>query len=127
MRFGLPRSEATNVVRCWCSVATRWDAVGHLRADYLDHSRDSTEVSLGSDAGLAHDSVANFDNVFLLARSPLSRLVGRADGTQMSAACTASAIAAGCHRTEPGERYNSRIVSPFRGAGGRPFRTATLS
>ncbi|HEX4518736.1 MAG TPA: type II toxin-antitoxin system PemK/MazF family toxin [Gaiellaceae bacterium] len=56
----------------------------------------STEVVLGPDAGLAHESVANLDNTFLLARSRLVRRLGRASRTTMDATCTALATATGC-------------------------------
>ena len=56
----------------------------------------ATEVSLGKDAGLAHESVANFDNTFLLDRGRLVRKLGRAEPDAMSAACDALAIATGC-------------------------------
>jgi mRNA interferase MazF len=55
-----------------------------------------TEVALGRDAGLAHKSVANFDNTFLLSRRRLVRRLGRADAATMRAACRALAVAAGC-------------------------------
>jgi mRNA interferase MazF len=56
----------------------------------------STEVVLGSDAGLKKDSVANFDNMFLLPRTQLLRWLGRADDEQMTAVCAAVAVAIGC-------------------------------
>ncbi len=56
----------------------------------------ATEVALGSEAGLAQDSVANFDNTFLLARTRLVRRLGRAPEAAMEAACRALATAAGC-------------------------------
>lgn len=56
----------------------------------------ATEVALGKEAGLAHASVANFDNTFLLARRRLVRRLGRATPATMNAACAALAIAAGC-------------------------------
>lgn len=56
----------------------------------------ATEVALGSEAGLARESVANFDNTFLLARSRLVRRLGRANRETMDAACRALATAAGC-------------------------------
>lgn len=55
-----------------------------------------TEVRLGKDAGLAHPSVANFDNTFLLPRAMLVRRLGRASAATMDAACRALAIATGC-------------------------------
>lgn len=56
----------------------------------------ATEVSLGPECGLLHDSVANFDNTLLLARTRLVRRLGRAPATTMEAACRALATAAGC-------------------------------
>lgn len=56
----------------------------------------ATEVGLGPEAGLAQESVANFDNTFLLARARLVRRLGRAPGPAMEAACRALATAAGC-------------------------------
>jgi mRNA interferase MazF len=56
----------------------------------------STEVSLGSEAGLAQESVANFDNTFLLDRTRLVRRLGRAPADRMEDACRALAIATGC-------------------------------
>jgi mRNA interferase MazF len=58
----------------------------------------ATEVPLGPDAGLRSESVANFDNAFLLARHHLVRRLGRAGTATMAAACTALSIAAGCSR-----------------------------
>jgi mRNA interferase MazF len=58
----------------------------------------ATEVAVGRPAGLAQASVANFDNVFLLARRRLIRRLGRADAAAMEAACRALAIATGCSR-----------------------------
>src|SRR5437867_3497208 len=55
-----------------------------------------TEVALGREAGLAHKSVANFDNTFLLSRRRLIRRLGRADRATMEAACRALATATGC-------------------------------
>jgi mRNA interferase MazF len=56
----------------------------------------TTEVALGSDAGLVHRSVANFDNTFLLARRRLIRRLGRASRAAMEASCVAMATAVGC-------------------------------
>jgi mRNA interferase MazF len=56
----------------------------------------TTEVRLGKEAGLVHDSVANFDNTLLLSRRRLLRRLGRADATTMAAACRALATATGC-------------------------------
>ena len=56
----------------------------------------STEVTLGAEAGLVRDSVANLDNVFLLRRARLVRRLGRAPETALRVACEALAIATGC-------------------------------
>lgn len=56
----------------------------------------ATEVVLGRDAGLAQESVANFDNTLLLSRRRLIRRLGRANRAAMDAACTALATATGC-------------------------------
>ena len=56
----------------------------------------ATEVSLGRKEGLAHGSVANFDNVMLIPRDHLVRRLGRAEAATMRAACDALAVAAGC-------------------------------
>ena len=56
----------------------------------------STEVSLGVEAGLANDSVANFDNTMLVSRGSLIRRIGRATDDTMRAACVALAKATGC-------------------------------
>ena len=56
----------------------------------------STEVPLGAADGLRVDSVANLDNVQLVARSRLLRRIGRARASTMSAICRALAIAVGC-------------------------------
>ena len=56
----------------------------------------ATEVAVGTDVGLAHESVVNFDHTFLLARHRLVRRLGQADRATMAAACRALAIATGC-------------------------------
>jgi mRNA interferase MazF len=56
----------------------------------------ATEIPLGSNAGLRSESVANFDNTFLLARQRLVRRLGRASKETMEAACAALSTAAGC-------------------------------
>lgn len=58
----------------------------------------ATEVPLGRQAGLAHKSVANFDNTFLLSRRRLVRRLGKATQTVMDEACRALATAVGCSR-----------------------------
>ena len=62
----------------------------------------STEVPVGPADGIRHPSVANLDNVQLLARERLRRRIGRAQPTTMGALCTALSIAVNCdseHRT----------------------------
>lgn len=56
----------------------------------------STEVPLGESAGLAHASVANCDNIFLLGRSYLVRRLGAVSDDEMAVVCTAVARAIGC-------------------------------
>lgn len=56
----------------------------------------STEVVLGTEEGLAAESVANFDNMFLLPRARLVRKLGEASRSQMAQAREAVAIATGC-------------------------------
>jgi mRNA interferase MazF len=56
----------------------------------------TTEVPLGREAGLAHNSAANLDNVFLLSRGRLVRRLGRASAVAMEEACRSLAIATGC-------------------------------
>jgi mRNA interferase MazF len=58
----------------------------------------STEVGLGLEDGLRAPSVANLDNVQLVARASLVRRVGRARPSTMRAICNALAVAAGCDR-----------------------------
>jgi mRNA interferase MazF len=59
----------------------------------------ATEVRVCPEAGLAHASVANFDNVQLILRRQLIRRPGRADEETMSAACAALAVATACDRS----------------------------
>lgn len=56
----------------------------------------STEVPVGSDDGVRHPSVANLDNVQLVARDRLRRRVGRARPATMAALCSALSIAVDC-------------------------------
>jgi mRNA interferase MazF len=56
----------------------------------------ATEVPLGAGEGLRTESVANFDNTFLLARHRLVRRLGRASDDTMVAACAALLTATGC-------------------------------
>jgi len=56
----------------------------------------STEVPLGRDDSLRQDSVANLDNVQLLARERFRKRVGTIQPATMSALCTALSIAVDC-------------------------------
>ena len=56
----------------------------------------ATEVSLGRESGVVQESVANFDNTFLLARHRLVRRLVRAGAATMQRACVALSVAAGC-------------------------------
>ncbi len=56
----------------------------------------SAEVAVGSDDGVRIPSVVNLDNLQLLHRSRLRRLVGRTTDATLTAICAAVAIATGC-------------------------------
>jgi mRNA interferase MazF len=56
----------------------------------------STEVPVGLADGVRHASVANLDNVQLVARGRLIRRVGRARPATLTSICAALAIATGC-------------------------------
>jgi mRNA interferase MazF len=56
----------------------------------------STEVVVGAEDGIARPSVANVDNLQLVARDRLVRKVGRARPSTMSSLCTALSIAVDC-------------------------------
>jgi mRNA interferase MazF len=56
----------------------------------------STEVTVGPEDGVRLTSVANLDNVQLVARSDLIRKVGRARAVTMTSLCAALAVAIGC-------------------------------
>jgi mRNA interferase MazF len=56
----------------------------------------STEVSVGPEDGVRAQSVANLDNVQLVARSRLVRKVGRVRVSTLEAMCEALAIAVDC-------------------------------
>jgi mRNA interferase MazF len=56
----------------------------------------STEVPVGPADGVRRASVANLDNVQLIARTRLIRKVGRARPATMTAICDALSIAVGC-------------------------------
>ncbi len=58
----------------------------------------STEVPVGASDGIRRPSVANLDNLGLLARERLVRRVGQASSSTMSALCAALSIAVDCGR-----------------------------
>jgi mRNA interferase MazF len=58
----------------------------------------STEVAVGPADGVRLPSVANLDNVQLVARTRLVRRVGRARPETMEALCGALVVAVGCDR-----------------------------
>ncbi len=62
----------------------------------------STEVAMGPEDGVRIDSVANLDNLQLVARTRLVRRVGRARRSTMRTMCHALSIAVGC---EGQDRY----------------------
>lgn len=59
----------------------------------------STEVPLGRDDGIRHPSVANLDNIQLLARDRFRRRIGRAQPATMNRVCAALAVATDCGAT----------------------------
>ena len=56
----------------------------------------STEVRLGPADGIRVESVANLDNVQLIARARLVRRIGRTRPGAMNAICEALSTAVGC-------------------------------
>ncbi len=56
----------------------------------------STEVAVGPADGIPHSSVANLDNIQLVARDRLRKRVGTARPVTMSAVCAALSIAVDC-------------------------------
>jgi mRNA interferase MazF len=55
-----------------------------------------SEVVVGTNEGLKHDSAVNLDHVQTVEQARLTRYLGRLDPKQMRAVCRALAIAAGC-------------------------------
>jgi mRNA interferase MazF len=56
-----------------------------------------SEVIVGVDEGLKHDSAVNLDHVQTVEKSRLKRFVGRLSPQQMNAVCRALAVATGCN------------------------------
>jgi len=56
----------------------------------------STEVPLGAGDGIRRPSVANLDNVQLVARDRLRRRIGRAQPATLRALCAALSVAVDC-------------------------------
>ena len=59
----------------------------------------STEVPVGRDDGIRQPSVANLDNIQLLARNRLRKRIGRAQPATMTALCAALSVAVDCAAT----------------------------
>ena len=59
----------------------------------------STEVPLGREDGIRHESVANLDNVQLLSRDRFRRRIGRVRPSTMRAVCAALSTAVDCATT----------------------------
>ena len=55
-----------------------------------------SEVELGPEEGLKHESAANLDHVQTVERSRLTTFVGTVDPSKMRRICQALAIATGC-------------------------------
>ena len=66
----------------------------------------STEAAVGIEDGIRHQSVANLDNVQLIARSRLTRRVGRARPATMTSICVALAAATGCDASSAEPRFS---------------------
>jgi mRNA interferase MazF len=61
-----------------------------------------SEVRVGTEAGLKHDSAVNLDHVQTVERARLVRRVGRVPAGKMREVCAALAIATGCERDTGG-------------------------
>lgn len=82
-------------------VMTRGSVVGHLHSVVAAPVTSTirsipSEVVLSSDDGLLHASVANFDNLQLVARSRLVRQVGTLSAVKLVEACQALRFAVAC-------------------------------
>lgn len=55
-----------------------------------------SEVVVGTDEGLKHDSAVNLDHVYTLEQARLERAVGTLGTRKMAAVCRSLAIATGC-------------------------------
>jgi len=55
-----------------------------------------SEVLVGTNEGLKHDSAVNLDHIQTVERGLLSHYVGRLDDAKLGAVCRALAIATGC-------------------------------
>ena len=56
-----------------------------------------TEVDLGVDEGLKHDSCVNLANLFTVRQDDLRRFVGSVSASKMQRVCRALVIACGCY------------------------------
>jgi mRNA interferase MazF len=55
-----------------------------------------SEVGVGSDEGLKHDSAVNLDHIYTLDKSRLERFLGTLGAEKMRSVCRALAVATGC-------------------------------
>jgi mRNA interferase MazF len=83
-------------------VMTRTAVIAHLHSVIVAPVTSTirhipTEVMLGINEGLLHDSVANFDNLQLLPKRWLIRKIGTLDSLKLTAACESVAQATGCN------------------------------
>ena len=58
-----------------------------------------SEVLVGTEHGLKHESAVNLDHVQTVERSRLSRFIGHLDDDVMDEVCRALAVATGCRRS----------------------------
>jgi mRNA interferase MazF len=82
-------------------IMTRTSVIRHLHsviiAPVTSTIRDiPTEIELGINEGLLHESVANFDNLQLLPQTDLIRKIGALGPEKLRAACYSLAVATGC-------------------------------
>jgi mRNA interferase MazF len=85
-------------------IMTRTSVIGHLHSLIVAPVTSTirhipTEVRLGLNEGLLHDSVANFDNTQLLPKRWLIRKIGQLGSTKLTQACNSLNQATGCQNT----------------------------
>lgn len=82
-------------------VLTRQPVIRHLRSVIVAPVTSTvrgipSEVPLGEREGLLHESVANFDNLQLVARTRLVRRIGELSHVRLAEACRALRFAVAC-------------------------------